>query len=131
MRHRHLLVYAAATLALAGAEAAFAQRPPDSAALIAAQKEAIAVLKSMDGEWRGPAWILTGTGEKREFVQTERMGPFLDGSLKVIEGRGHDPDGSVRFNAFGIVSYDPAKKAYSMRSYAMGRTGDFPLVANA
>ena len=97
----------------------------DAAKRIAAQREAMAELKRMDGVWRGPAWILQPDGQKREFVQTERIGPFLDGSIKVIEGRGYAPDGKVTFNALGIVSYSPNSKSFSMHSYAMGFAGDF------
>ncbi|HEY6146748.1 MAG TPA: DUF1579 domain-containing protein, partial [Thermoanaerobaculia bacterium] len=100
MALRHRL---AATLLLAAAAlpaAVFAQARPDPAALIAAQKEAMASLAFMDGVWRGPAWTILASGEKHNITQTERIGPFLDGSVKVIEGRGYDPDGKVTFNAF-------------------------------
>ena len=105
---------------------ASAQRPPDSAAVLAAQKVAMAKLAMMDGVWRGPAWSLTPAG-RHEVTQTERIGPFLGGSVKVIEGRGYNADGSVGFNAFGTISYDPARQAYTLHSYAMGYAGDFPL----
>jgi hypothetical protein len=104
---------------------AFAQGPADPAALMSAQREAMAALKSMDGVWRGPAWTLLPNGEKRHITQTERIGPFLQDSVKVIEGRGYSEDGTVSFNALGIVSFDPAKRTYSLRSYALGRSGDF------
>ena len=97
----------------------------DAAKRIASQREAMVELKRLDGVWRGPAWILQADGQKREFVQTERIGPFLDGSIKVIEGRGYAPDGRVTFNALGIVSYSPNSKSFSMHSYAMGFAGDF------
>jgi len=51
----------------------------------------------------------------------------LDGSLRVVEGRGYEADGTVSFNALGIISYDPQSKAYSMHSYAQGNVGDFVL----
>jgi hypothetical protein len=104
-----------------------AQERSDPAALIAAQRQAMAPLAVMDGVWRGPAWTILPSGQKHAITQTERIGPFLDGSIKVIEGRGYDPDGKVTFNAFGIVSYDPATKAYSLHSHAQGRVGDFML----
>src|SRR6185436_3780610 len=94
-----------------------AQERPDPATLIAAQREAMAHLAVMDGVWRGPAWTILPSGEKHNITQTERIGPFLDGSIKVIEGRGYEPDGRVGFNAFGIVSYDPASKTYSLHSH--------------
>jgi hypothetical protein len=87
-------------------------------------------LARMDGIWRGNAWTILRSGEKHAITQTERIGPFLDGSIKVVEGRGYDADGKVSFNAFGVISYDPATKAYALHSYAQGRAGDFPLVPN-
>jgi hypothetical protein len=117
------LILATAILALAAPAAA---QPPTAAALEAAQREAMAKLRGMDGIWRGTAWTMTPAG-RHDVVHTERVGPFLGGTLRLIEGRAYNKDGSVGFNALGIVSYDPARKAYSLRSYAMGRSGDFPL----
>jgi hypothetical protein len=97
---------------------------------MAAQKEAMAPLAFMDGVWRGPAWTQMRTG-RHEVTQTERIGSFLDGSVKVMEGRGYNADGTVGFNALGIISFDPATKKYSMRSYALGYAGDFPLEPKA
>ena len=111
--------------------AASAQNRPDPAAMIAAQREGMTPLAYMDGVWRGPAWTILPSGEKHNITQTERIGPFLDGSVKVIEGRGYDPDGKVTFNALGIISYNTEKKAYSMRSYALGYSGDFVVTPNA
>jgi hypothetical protein len=116
---------------LLAAGAALAQTPPDPAALIGAQGEAMKVFANMNGVWRGPATTLLPGGERRTLTQTERIGPFLGGSVKVIEGRGHDANGKIVFNSFGIVSFDPATKAYSMRSYALGRKGDFALTPTA
>jgi hypothetical protein len=103
------------------------QGRPDPATILAAQREALAPLAFMDGVWRGPAWTLRPSGEKHDVTQTERIGPFLDGSIKVIEGRGYDAEGKVTFNAFGTISYDPARKAYTLHSHAMGSVGDFVL----
>ncbi len=104
---------------------------PDPATLIAAQRDAMARLAVMDGVWRGSAWTILPSGEKHAITQTERIGPFLDGSIKVIEGRGYEPDGKVAFNAFGIISYDPATRVYTMHSHAQGRVGDFVLTPTA
>jgi len=102
-----------------------AQGRPDSAALLAAQREAMKPLQAMNGIWRGTATMLEPNGERRTITQTERIGPFLDGALKVIEGRGYDVEGKLAFNSFGIVSYNPATQGYSLRSYARGLSGDF------
>lgn len=109
---------------------AAAQGRPDATALIAAQKEALSSLSFMDGVWRGAAWTVLPSGEKHDITQTERIGPFLGGSVKVLEGRGYGSDGKVGFNALGILSYNPDKHAYTLHSYAMGMAGDFPLTPN-
>lgn len=108
-----------------------AQIRPDPAVLIAAQREAMAPLAMMDGVWRGPAWTILPSGQKHNITQTERIGPFLDGSIKVIEGRGYNENGSVGFNAFGIISYDPATHVYTLHSHAQGQVGDFVIKPTA
>ena len=108
-----------------------AQGRPDSAALIAAQREAMKSLAVMDGVWRGPAWTILPSGQKHNITQTERIGPFLDGSIKVVEGRGYNEDGSVGFNAFAIIAYDPATKVYTLHSHAQGQSGDFVIKPTA
>ena len=115
-------------LSLVASAPALAQGPPNAASLLAAQRAAMRRLSFMDGVWRGPSWIIVPSGEKHTGTQTERIGPFLDGAVKVIEGRGYGKNDSVTFNALGIVSFDPARQAHTLHSYAMGMAGDFPLV---
>jgi hypothetical protein len=115
-----------AAVAFALAAPAFGQAPPDPTALVAAQREAMAPLAAMDGVWRGTAWTLT-PGGRHDVIHTERVGPFLGGSVKVVEGRSYRSDGSIGFNAFATISYDLQRKAYVMHSHAMGRAGDFVL----
>jgi hypothetical protein len=123
---RHQRAVMALLLTIAAAPA-LGQGRPDPATLIAAQREAMSSLTFMDGVWRGAAWTILPSGEKHTITQTERIGPFLDGSIKVIEGRGYDPDGTVTFNAFGTVSFNPATKTYTLHSYAQGNVGDFVM----
>jgi hypothetical protein len=115
-------------LSLVASAPALAQGPPDAASLLAAQRVAMRRLAFMDGVWRGPSWIILPSGEKHTGTQTERIGPFLDGAVKVIEGRGYGKNDSVTFNSLGIVSYDPSRQAHTLHSYAMGMAGDFALV---
>ncbi len=117
----------AASLSAAGLVAATPQGAPDPAALIAAQRDAMKKLAFLDGNWRGAAWTILPNGEKHEVTQTERCGPLLDESIRIVEGRGYDAEGKTSFNALGVLTYDPAKQAYSMRSHAQGRVGDFPV----
>lgn len=110
---------------IVGSTPASAQGRPDPAALQAAQREAMKKLAFLDGRWRGEGWTLDMAGVKRTLTQTERVGTFLDGTVRVIEGRGYDAEGKVEFNALAVVSYHPDRKAYGMRSYAMGFSGDY------
>jgi len=113
-------------LALLAAGPVGAQQQPSATELIAAQRAAMARLAWMDGEWRGPAVTQAEGGEHR-VTQTERIGGLLDGTVKVIEGRGFNPDGSKGFNAFGVISYDPSTDRFEFRSYAQGRSGTFTI----
>ncbi len=119
------IALATATVIVASAAPAIAQR--DDAAVIATQKAAMDKLAWMDGTWRGPGSTQAATGAYR-VTQTERIGPMLDGTIRVLEGKGYNPDGTVGFNAFAIISYDPATKAYVLHSYTGGRVGTFALV---
>ncbi len=127
MRKNYFVVPALLVLTAGLTWMAKGQGRQDPSAMIADQKKGMAPLSYMDGVWRGEAWTILPNGQKHTITQTERIGPFLDGSVKVIEGRGYGEDGKVSFNAFGILSYDPDKKSFSMRSYAQGRSGDFKL----
>ncbi|HEX8654868.1 MAG TPA: DUF1579 domain-containing protein [Allosphingosinicella sp.] len=98
--------------------------PWDPATRIAEQRRAMEALAFLDGTWRGSA---EADARSRGFVQTERVGLLLDGTVRLVEGRGYDAAGATVFNAFGIISYDPVRRAYSIRTYAMGFAGDYPL----
>lgn len=108
-----------------------AQQMPDPKIAIAAQKQALAPLAYLDGEWRGKATMTMPDGSTHEVTQTERVGPLLDGAVKLIEGRGYNADGSTGFNAFAVLSWDPDRKAFNFRSHAMGQAGDFEFQPNA
>ncbi len=119
-----VIAAAAAAVASVGANA----QQPDTAALLSAQTEALKAFAMLDGAWRGPATVVLPDGSRLAFIQTERIGPFLGGSVRVIEGRGYDDSGAVRFNAFGIISFDPSTRSYSLHSHAQGHVGDFAFV---
>ena len=53
------------------------------------RRRGMATVKMMDGEWRGTASQATPGGKEVTFTQTERAGSLLDGSIKVVEGRGN------------------------------------------
>jgi len=80
------LLAVALVMAVGLSLAANAQERTSPAGLIAAQREAMVRLAFMDGAWRGSARTNLPSGEQHAITQTERVGPFLDGSVKVIEG---------------------------------------------
>jgi len=128
MPHAPLRRLALATAALAAWPATgTAAGAPDSAALMAAQRQAMQPLAIFDGIWRGPARVTTPDGQTIALTQTERVGGFLGETVKVIEGRGYAPDGSSPFNALAVLSYAPQTGRYNFHSYAQGYAGDFPL----
>jgi hypothetical protein len=131
MSAQGIAVLALVALGVTAQSTASGQGMPDPKVLIAAQREGMAPLAYMNGVWRGPATTTLPSGEVHNITQTERIGSFLDGSVKVIEGRGYEPDGRVGFNALGVISYDPASKTYTMRSYAQGYHGDFVITTTA
>ena len=115
-----------AAVALAATGPLAAQTPPNPQALIAAQRQAMVPLARMDGIWRGSAWTITPNG-RHEITQTERIGTFLGGSVRMVEGRGYNADGTVGFNALGIIAFNPATSSYTMSSWAQGYSGVFPF----
>lgn len=119
----------AATVLVLAAQAAVAAPPVDERAAPSVQRTAMAKLAWMDGRWRGEAVTQLPSGAHR-VIQTERIGPFLGGTIKVLEGRGFD-GARVSFNAFGTISFDSASGRYTLHSYAQGRTGDFFLTPTA
>ena len=122
------LAAAVAAITLAAAAPALAQQgQQDPAVVIKAQQEAMHALDWTHGRWQGEAWSTTNAG-RHEIIQTERVGTLLDGTLVVIEGKSFERDGKpAAFNAFGVMSYDAARKAFAFHSYAQGRAGEFPL----
>lgn len=97
---------------------------------VAAQQKAMAKLAWMHGLWRGPAQS-TGPGGEAKLVQTERIGPALDGTILVIEGKGYQPDGTSGFHAFAVVTYEAETGSYWLTSNAQGRSGRFKLTPTA
>jgi hypothetical protein len=111
---------------LLAAPAAVLAQAPSSPEGSEAQRAAIDRLAFLDGEWRGEATIHGPTGPVT-LTQTERVGSMLGGSIRVIEGRGYAADGSTRFNAMAVVSWDARAGRYGFRSWAQGYSGDYPF----
>ncbi len=120
MKSMSLMVVAAAFLISAPVVAQVPVQPAGTAA----QREALASLDILNGEWRGQA-VVHGPGGTETLTQTERVGSLLGGSIKVIEGRGYAADGSTVFNAMAVLSWDEREGRYRFRSWANGFSGDY------
>jgi hypothetical protein len=127
MRLALALMAAAALVTTAAAQAPqAAQAPMTPTQMVAAQQAAMARMAALDGVWRGEAWMIDRPGETpRQMTQTMRVGPFLDGAVKVMETRGYLADGSLGFHAFNTLAFDAEKAAYVMNARAAGRSGQF------
>lgn len=121
------LAIATALICIPAAASAQAMYPEGTAE----QRAAMQTLSWMDGEWVGQATVYMGPGRTETHLHTERIGPMLGGSIKVIEGRSSGAGDQPGFNAFAVVSWDDEADRYTMRSYANGQAGDFPLEATA
>jgi hypothetical protein len=84
-------------------------------------------LRFMFGEWTGTAKGVGFDRQPYEITQTERVGPMLDGDITIIEGRGYEASGDLKFNAFAVISYDKRADKWEIRSYNDGRSGTFPF----
>lgn len=122
---------AAATATAAPTAAPAARGRPDPAVLMAAEAKAIAPLAFMDGEWRGTATHTNPDGSTHVLTQTERVGSFLDGKVKVVEGRGYEADGRLTFNALGVVYFDHQRQVLRFQAHAMGNSGDYAFTPKA
>lgn len=122
-RARSLAAIAAAISLTAPMVAAQEIQPTGSAE----QRDALAALSFMDGEWRGQAVSYGPGGVRTELIQTERVGPLLGGSVRVVEGRGYDPNGATAFNALGVISWNETEDRYEFSAWANGRHGIYDL----
>lgn len=98
----------------------------ERAATVSAQREAMQKLSFMDGEWRGPSWTETSNG-RLELILTERIGTMLDGTIRMMSGRGYQADGSVGYQALGIIDYNPSTRSYRFTTWSLGSTQTFPF----
>jgi hypothetical protein len=82
------------------------------------------------GRWQGTSTLQMGPGEPKTAIVDEQIQYKLDSTLLLIEGIGRhvDPDGkstTVVHHAMAVLSFDPYKGTFSMRSYlADGRSTD-------
>lgn len=118
---------AALILLIAGAPVA-AQVGAFDPATEAAQQRALDAFARFDGTWRGEA-VTQAPGGALHLTQTERVGPMLGGTVRLIEGKAYRADGTPAFNALAVIAWDAATNSYSFRSYAQGHAATLTIRA--
>jgi hypothetical protein len=88
----------------------------------APNKEEMKKLSAWVGRWKGEGSMQMGPGEPKKSSVDEKIEMKLDGTIMVVEGIGKTVDlttkqETVVHNAFGIISYDVASKAYKFKTF--------------
>ena len=94
-------------------------------------KEEMSKISVMAGNWEGAGWRMNPDGTKSNSNVFEHLYFKLDGTLLVLEGLGKNDNGETVHNAFGLISFDPFKKRYSMKSYlsnGLSTDADFEVI---
>jgi hypothetical protein len=88
------------------------------------QREAMAKLDFLKGEWKGESWSEFATGQRQRSQGTETVQSKLGGLLLTIEGAHHRMiDGltnDIVHHAFAIIAYDEKEKHYRLQAYTEG-----------
>ncbi len=132
-----VLAVAVLAFALSGCAAvpeAMAEAAPASEAAradTAAEPIPDSAMSFLFGEWVGTAKGTDANQQPYEVIQTERVGPLLDGKITLIEGRGYDASGATLFNAFAVVSKNAQTGALEFRSYSGDYAGTYPFELTA
>lgn len=89
---------------------------------VATQKAQMARIAHFDGVFVGPAMTYPLDG-KPPFAGriVQRIGPFLDGAVRLMEGRIYSPQGALRFNGLIVFDYDVDAGRHRASLFANGR----------
>jgi hypothetical protein len=99
------------------------------AAPLAQSQEVAAEMQPFEflvGQWEGPAWYMAPNGERVDVIQTEDVFPAAGGHVLVVQGTGYlrqadGTPGEVAFEAFGVLSYDPATRTHYVDAFRDGQ----------
>lgn len=94
------------------------QPPADASAAIIEKMKALSFLV---GEWEGEGWMQMGPQERKTVKATEKVVVKLSGRALLVEGLSQTQvaaGGAVEpvHEAIGIITWDPKKSQYSMRT---------------
>lgn len=85
-------------------------------------RAAIDKLAWIEGEWRGPAWMIMGPNQRRTADQWEKIYRAAGGTVLVIQGLGKatnagESTGSVIHDAFAVIYWDVQRSQYTIRTF--------------
>jgi hypothetical protein len=83
-------------------------------------KRALSQLAALDGVWRGPVERTDADGGDSKLTMIARVGPMLDGTIKVLEERTSAADGKLAFSLVAVFSFSSATQEYTVHAYSRG-----------
>ena len=100
-------------------------------ATMAAERAAMAKLVNFDGLYRGQWRMLRpefAPGRATAGTTEHRVGPALNDTVKVMEGRNLSDTGALSFHGMIVMHYDVPTRQYRLTVFANGRTFDTQAV---
>jgi hypothetical protein len=86
------------------------------------QRAALDKLAWLEGEWRGPATMVIGPGERHSADQWEKIFRAAGGTVLVIQGIGKISEagpmhGNVIHDAFAVIYWDVERRQYTIKTF--------------
>src|SRR3954451_2885814 len=128
---RFLLLPLVALLTLSAGSAAEALGPVPAQGRAAApvlkldvpsQQAAMDRLSFMVGRWLGTGWVLTGSGTRQEFIESETVRRVVSGTVLSVEGEGRDKADPRRVvhSALAVVNFNDSTQQYRWEAFSQG-----------
>lgn len=90
-------------------------------------QRALSHLAAFDGVWSGPVERIDPDGKVIKLAMIARVGPMLDGTIRVLEERTGTLDGRPVFHLVAVFSFASTTQEYTIHTYARGRVGSAVL----
>lgn len=122
-------IFVGALMALAATplEAQTAADAARVAPALATQREEMSKLANYDGVFAGKWQVFKPDGSVAENGHAvHRIGPFLGGTIKMIEGRFYSDPSAPAFRGMIVLTYNIAQKAWKFNVFGMG--GSFEVM---
>ena len=101
-----------------------------AAAIVAPAQDALREMQKLSwlvGQWKGTATMVLGPNDTKKIEHIEDVQQRLGGLIIVVDGLGVDAADKekVVHEAYGVISYNTAKKAYEFKPYlATGQSAE-------